>query len=159
MAAFEDKTGRVWAVDITVGTVKRVRSLLGEDLMDVVGGGDLLERIVSDPVLLADMLYVICRPQAELENVTDDDFGAALAGDAIDAATKAFLEGLTDFFPQRRARLMKIALQKMETLQNKAEAMVEDLLTSGKLDEALLAGMSGISSGDQQASSDSTPTG
>ena len=54
---------------------------------------------------------------------------------------------------------MKIALQKMETLQNKAEAMVEDLLTSGKLDEALLAGMSGISSGDQQASSDSTPTG
>ena len=37
---------------VNMGAIKRVRSLLGVDLMEVVDG-KLIERLIGDPVLLA----------------------------------------------------------------------------------------------------------
>lgn len=101
MKTFNDNAGRVWTVCVNVDAIKRVRSLAQVDLMEVVGG-KLLERITTDPVLLCDILYAICKTEAEAKNVTDEDFGRMLAGYAIDAATTALLEELVDFFPQAK---------------------------------------------------------
>ena len=58
MKPFNDSASRTWEVTVNVGAVRRVRDILGVDLMDVAGG-DLLERLADDPVLLVDVLIVL----------------------------------------------------------------------------------------------------
>ena len=150
MRTFADTTGREWKVDVNVGTCKRVKTLLpGTDLLDVAGG-DLLCRLASDPILLCDVLYVVVKPQADAEGVSDEAFGQALGGDALEAATTALLEALSDFFPSAKRRVLQKALVKLRALENRvadaAEARLEGKALERELD-ALLAG-SGASSTD-----------
>ena len=155
MRTFQDRAGRTWGLAVNVDAVKRVRSLLSVDLLEL-GEGKLLERIASDDVLLVDIIYVLVKPEADAAKVTDVDFGRAMAGDAIDAAWKAFLEELSDFFrsPAKR-RVLKKALAKLEALEEKVMAAAEKRLDGPELDEALDDALrtSGSSSGSSPASS------
>ena len=113
MASFTDATGRTWAVNIDVTTIRRLRSALDVNLLDMVEDeGKLLAQLLTDPVLLVDMIYVICKPQADQHNLTDEDFGRALVGDAIDRATDALLEALSAFFPSQRGALLRRLVEK-----------------------------------------------
>ncbi|MBX3408239.1 MAG: hypothetical protein KF869_15920, partial [Phycisphaeraceae bacterium] len=91
MRSFKDNQGRLWSVEINVTAIKRVRGLTGEDLMQVIEG-TLIEKFIRDPVLLCDVVYAICKPEADARSVSDEEFGKAMAGDAIEAATTAVLE-------------------------------------------------------------------
>ena len=105
MRTFVDNAGRTWTVAISVYAVKRLRALLGIDLYGLVDDEFKgLGKLLSDPVSLVDMLYVLCQSEAEKLGVTDESFGRAMAGDAIERATEAFLTELTDFFPDARVR-------------------------------------------------------
>src|SRR5690606_30386907 len=95
MTTFNDTTGRTWTISINVDAIRRVRSLLNVNRLDAVDG-KLLEQLVVDPVLLCDILFALVKPEADAKNVTDEDFGRALGGDALDHATTALLEGLAD---------------------------------------------------------------
>ena len=61
--------------------------------------GTLLEKLINDPILLCDVIYCVCMEEADSRGVSDEDFGRAMAGDAIELATTALLEELVDFFP------------------------------------------------------------
>lgn len=113
MKVFKDRQGKQWEISITVGTIKRVKDILGINLLDAVST-DLLDTIRTDPVFLCDLLYAICKPQADRDGVTDIDFGEGLAGDSIADATDAFLSELVDFFPQSQRNLLRKALAKVE---------------------------------------------
>jgi hypothetical protein len=160
MKTFHDSTGRSWTVALNVGVLKRVRSLCDVDLMAAVEG-KLVERLVSDPVLLCDVLYAVCQEEAEAKNVSDEEFGRLLAGDVIDAATTALLEELVDFFPKRRREVLRTALTKLETLQEKSVKAAMVFLESPELDrrvdqaiaDVLGPETSGDSSGSSQAPS------
>ena len=105
MHSFVDNSRRTWEIAINVAAVKRIRGLLGIDLYALVDDGfKSLSKLVSDPVTLADVLYCLCKDQAERQTITDEDFGRALAGDVITQAADAFVEELIDFFPDARAR-------------------------------------------------------
>jgi hypothetical protein len=156
MHTFTDTQGRAWSVAITVDTIRRVRVLTGTDLMGVLGG-DLIERLSGDPVLLADVLYAVVKPEAEARGVDDVDFGRALAGDAVAAATTALLEGLVGFFPSPRARLLRQALAKLEDWQTAALTAAEERLAVIEMPRGLVA--PGPLSGDSPASAASTPPG
>ena len=160
MPTFTDTTGRVWTIAITVDTVRRVRNTTNVDLLDVAGG-TLIERLVSDPVLLCDVLFAVIRPEAEAKQVSDGDFGRALAGDVIDAATNALLEGLVGFFPSPKRRVLTKALEKLNAWQREALAAAEAKLDSPELAAAVQAAFAapppGISSGDSPARSESMP--
>lgn len=105
MQTFTDNAGRTWAITIHVTAVKRVRGLVDVDLYKLVDDGfKPLAALVADPVRLADVLYCLCRDEATARNVSDEDFGRSLAGDAIVRAADAFVEELIDFFPEARAR-------------------------------------------------------
>jgi hypothetical protein len=133
MKAFTDNTGRSWTVSLNIGTLKRVRSLCEVDLMAAVEG-KLIERLIADPVLLCDILYVVCKDEADKYNVTDEDFGRSLGGDAIDYATTALLEELVDFFPQRRREVLRKALHKLNQLQEKSAHAAMLFLESPELE-------------------------
>ena len=163
MRSFKDNADRTWTVTLNVYAVKKVRDLLGVDLLDL--GGDakddngLLYRLIADPVLLVDVLYVVCQEQADEANVTDEQFGRAMAGDAIDGATKAFLEELADFTPspRDRARARKV-IEATWKLIDRAQDVL-DARADVELDRAAEAALSalGSSSGSSPASSEPTP--
>ena len=133
---FNDTKGRSWDLTLTVSGAKRVKALTDTDLLDAIDG-KLLESLVGSPMLLVDVIYAIVKPQADKAGVTAEQFGEALAGNAIDEATSAFLEGLTDFFPPSRRRVLKMALEKTKALQERVVTKAAELLESDRLDKAV----------------------
>jgi hypothetical protein len=165
MKTFNDNAGRTWSVSINTTSIKRVKSLLGVNLLDAVEG-KLIEQLFSDPVLLVDVLYVLCKPEADAKQITDEDFGMAMAGDAIDHGTTCLLEELVDFFPQAKRQVLAKALAKLKAFQSKAvetaskrlddpklDRHLEELLSQGELTETT----PGDSSGNSPESSASIP--
>jgi len=156
MKTFRDNAGRTWTVSINVDAIRRVRSELGVNLMEAVEGG-LLERLASDPVLLCDVLYVVCRPEAEARSVADEDFGRAMAGDAIEHATTALLEDLVDFFPRGRRRVLSKALTKLQAVEARAveyaEARLDDPELERRIEACLQADQPAPSSPTERSSS------
>jgi len=119
MQTFKDSAGRSWSIAITIATVKRVRVTCDVDLAadDL---GELLTKMGSDPVLLADVIFVLCSDQVERAGLTDEQFGEGLAGDAIDAATDAFLGALIDFTPKKKRAMLRSILNRLDDAQTKA---------------------------------------
>jgi hypothetical protein len=138
MKTFTDNASRTWTVVVNVDAFKRVKSLLNVNLMEAVEG-KLLERLVSDPILLCDVIYAVCKPEADAKNVTDVQFGQAMGGDAIDLATTALLEELCDFFPQGRRVLLRKALEKLQRFQTLAYKTAGERLDSPEMDKKLQA--------------------
>ena len=133
MKTFNDNAGRTWTITVNVGAIKRVKSLLSVNLMDAVEG-KLLELLISDPILLCDVIYAVCKPEADAKEISDEDFGRSMAGDAIDFATTALLEELCDFFPQGRRKLLRKALEKLRRLESLAMTAAEARLDSPELE-------------------------
>jgi len=161
MRKFTDNAGRTWALAVNVGAIKRVRGLLDVDLLEVVEG-KLIERLIRDPVLLCDVVYAVCQPEADAQGVSDEDFGKAMAGDAIEHATKALLEELVGFSPSPRDRAnLQRVLETTWTAMDRARDVVEARLNSGELDQVVEQALATAtnSSGAARVSSASSPSG
>ena len=141
MRTFKDNAGRTWTVTVNVDCIKRVRSLVQVDLLEAAEG-KLLDRLVGDPILLCDVIYCICKPEADAQRVSDEEFGRAMAGDAIDQATTALLEELVDFFPGPKRLVLRKALEKLKQLEEKAYGLVAKRLESQEMEERLEAALS-----------------
>ena len=159
MHTFQDTQGRTWSVTINVDAIRRVRSLLDINLLDAIEG-KLLERLVTDPVLLCDILFALVQPEAEAKQVTDEDFGRALGGDVLDFATTALLEELVDFFPSGKRTVFRKALEKLKKLEGIALETANRRLESDELERKMTAALNpepastpGISSGNSPDSS------
>ena len=117
MRIFKDRNGQDWQIVLNVNQMKRIRAALGVDLINVIELDkdgqvrvDMIDKIANDPCLLVDILWVLVQDQARTLNVTDEQFGTALAGDAIENATKAFLDELVDFFPGAKRLFLQKAV-------------------------------------------------
>lgn len=97
MLSFKDTEGRSWDLTLSIGDIKRVKSLTGVDLLDAKEG-KILSDLATDPITTVDVLFAICKPEAETRGISDEAFGAALDGDAVRKAIDAFIEALVDFF-------------------------------------------------------------
>ena len=137
MKSFTDNLGRTWTLVVNVAAIKRVRALCGVDLNAIVEidknnnpTAELLERLSTDPVLLVDVLYAVCRPECEQKGVSDEDFGAAMAGDAIEQATSALLDEVIDFFPEAK----RLAFRKILSASRRFEEMARKRLAAAMAD-------------------------
>jgi len=158
MRAFTDNAGRSWSIALTVAAIKRVRDLAKVDLLDLADGR-IFEKLVADPVTLCDVLYAVCKPQADLTQVSDIEFGEAMAGDAIEHASKALIEELIQFFPNARERAaLSRVIRTMDAAMDQARTLVERRLESGEVERAMSAAISGPLSIDSPASLASAPT-
>ena len=140
MRTFSDTAGRTWTVAVNVDAVKRVKTLTGVDLLAT--DQKLFEMLATDLVLLCDVVYAICKPEADARNVSSEDFGRAMSGDALGAATNALVEELVDFFPQRRRReVTRKAVTKLSRMLDMAFEAAEERLDSGELERELRAAL------------------
>ena len=114
MHTFVDTAGHTWTVAITVDTIKRVRALVGFDLLAVVEK-DTLQKLIDDPITLCDVMYAVIKPEADTNEISDVQFWQSLSGDVLDTASAALLQELTDFFPKAKRTVLQKVLSKMET--------------------------------------------
>lgn len=139
MASFKDMNGRSWTVEITVGSMRRVNTLIGVNLFKmheprVPGGIVLFDEIFNDALLLVDIVFALVKPQADKANVSDEQFGESLGPEGLRGATESLRESLS-FFYQTLGKPDLVALLKKqkELADNMATAQAKqiELLTSG----------------------------
>jgi len=164
MQKFIDRRGRVWIVDIDNTTLRRVKALTDVRLLDAIDG-DLISQLSSDPLILGDVLFAICKPQADQQDVDDDSFAEGLAGDAIDEACKAMVDALVAYFPESRRRLLRKAADKQKMIETRGLEAIEKRLDDPNLVDRIVEDLerklgvptSSGSSSNSPASSESTP--
>ena len=128
MKIWKDAEGHAFETKITVAEIRDVKTELGINLMDIATG-DLLQKISEDVILLCDILYVINRSQAKEYGIDDVQFGRNLYGDALEEATRAFMEEMINFFPNQRTRqLLTKAMTKGQERMDKALDLAEKSL-------------------------------
>ena len=165
MRQFTDTKERVWEVELNVRQMKRVRDILGIDLVNVIQAGkdgavatDTLDRVANDPILLVDILWVLCEGQAKAAGVTDDDFGSSLAGDSIADATRAFLDELVDFFPGARRLFLKKAVDLARKYETENLGLLEKALASPEFEERLKTSLQPPAASRESAESTPAPS-
>ena len=165
MRQFTDTKERVWDVELNVRQMKRVRDVLGIDLVNVIQAGkdgavatDTLDRVANDPILLVDILWVLCEGQAKAAGVTDDDFGSSLAGDSISDATRAFLDELVDFFPGARRLFLKKAVDLARKYETENLEVLEKALNSPEFEERLKTSLQPPAASRESAESTPAPS-
>jgi len=125
---FKDNKGREWVVEITVSTINRIKDLTGVNILET----DAIKTLGGDILQLVNVLYAIVQPQAMKDGITDEQFGEALGGDSIDAASEAFMTEYVGFFPRRKRSLLQTALDKQREIEGRAMDAIK-----AKLDKAV----------------------
>lgn len=138
MQKFIDRRGRVWIVDIDNTTLRRVKTLTDVRLLDAIDG-ELITRLSSDPLLLGDVLFAICKPQADQQSIDDESFAEGLAGDSIDDACKALVDALVAYFPESRRRLLRKAADKQMLIETRGLAAIEKRLDDPALVDRIVS--------------------
>ena len=165
MKSFKDCTGRAWTITVNVGTMKRVRALCGVDLYKIIEidennnpSSKLLDQLSSDPVLLVDVLYAVCKPDADKLGVSDIEFGESMTGDTVESATNALLDELVDFFPEAKRQVFRKVLLATRRFQAATEKQLNALLSDPQFDEKIDSELKRLlgSSGNTPESSEST---
>lgn len=144
MLSFKDKLGRQWICRVDIAAIRRVRALCNVDLANSIivhpDGSvdtDVLQRLSEDPCLLVDSIFAVCKEQADKQGVTDTQFAEAFDGDTIEAATVALLEGVIEFFPLPKRRLLTRLLAQIRQRRQQAEKMLAEIEADGTLDSIL----------------------
>ncbi len=161
MQVFEDGAGRKWEVVVNIATAKRVLDVCGIDLVGAEAGA-LVQELYVTPIKVAGAVYAIIKPQLDEQGVAEEAFCESLAGDAVDEMTKALLAELVAFFPGRRGRLLKKALDKVGVVMEKGLNVAETEIDNVDVDKVIRDAVaktrtSGNSSGKSPDESESTP--
>ncbi len=165
MAVFVDGKKRSWEVSVTVATLVKAKSLLDVDLLTIIDkDSPLLTRLIEDPVLLCNLLYVTVKEQADAGKISDEEFGRGLSGDTLNDATRAFLEGLACFFRSTTKRTaLKAVTRAVFAAEDRLTKALEERVANGELDRVaeqavtLAQQTAGSSSGGSPGGSASTP--
>ncbi len=137
MAKFTDSEGRNWLIRVDVTAIKAVRNQCGINLGDIGEAPEYFARLADDPVLLCDMLFVLCEEQVQERGLSDADFGRLLFGDVIAHATMALGEAIADFFPAKKRSFLRQIQQKLAGIQATAEGLAQENLDDPTLEKEL----------------------
>ena len=148
MLSFKDKIGRQWICRVDVAAIRRVRALCNLDLANSIvvhpdGTADtnVLQALASDPCLLVDTVFAVCKDQADRLAVTDVQFAEGLDGDTIEAATLALMEGIVEFFPLPKRRLLTKILDVVKQQRQQEQTRLETMEQDGTLDTLLASAL------------------
>lgn len=144
MKTFTDNTGRTWTLSVTVGTIKRVRALCGVDLANIITmesgktpNVGLLERLASDPVLLVDVLFAVCKPEADAKGITDEEFGRAMQATPLSLPATALLGRDHRFFPRGERKVFRKILDASRRFEARSKQALTELLEDPAFDEKI----------------------
>lgn len=136
MPTFKDASAREWVLEVTVDDIRTVRERLKYDLVDI--SEDSINKLYDDPVLLVDVIWLLCESQATGRKISDVEFGRSLKGDAIEEATAALLEAIADFFPGSRRSLLKKVISTTADMRVAVDGMAMEQISDPELVQRVL---------------------
>ncbi len=162
MKIFQDRAGTEWSVEVNGETIARVETLCDGLLLTELVSGSSAETIAANPIRLMNVLYAVCKAQADDLKLDAGAFRKRLDGDAFEAGVDALIDEVTGFFPKsRRAMLRKVTEKGRQVGELAAQRVTEELEKTTP--EQFLAKLQdkppGESSGSSPASSESTQGG
>jgi len=158
MRIFKDIKNESWELAVNVAAIKKLRDLLNVDLLDIQA---TMPRLLGDPIFLVDVLYCLCKTQADAKSISDEQFGEAMAGDCLGVAKSSLIEELKSFFPspeERQAvdRAIKKGCEMVDLLREKSLSKLDQIDMEAEVD--LLLEFFGKTSMNSPESSESTLT-
>lgn len=144
MKSFVDNQGRTWMLNVNVGALKRVKALCnGLNLLNIIMfdekkndvNTDVLESLSTDVILLVDVLYAVCKPEADAQGISDEDFGASLSGDSIEYASSALLDAIVDFFPEAKRKVCQKILAAANRFADQKKQALFQIINNPLIDE------------------------
>ena len=105
MATFKDMKGQEWSMNITIADFMALKDHELCDLEKLFDDRDFLGGLLdgSDMVKFLGVLHELCQHQYEQYGIDDcNDFFRLLDGDAMEAATEAFIQAAIAFSPAHR---------------------------------------------------------
>jgi len=101
MKRFNDATGKQIEIDVHIESIERVKSIPSLDLTQLFADKmQMVNELTEDPLKLASVIWELQTSQASDKAA----FLRGMKGDAIEAAFKALVEDVIDFFPNARRR-------------------------------------------------------
>jgi len=147
---FKDDLGRPWTIDITAGTMLRVKSLTGFSFDSLIPpldakekGNELapIESFIDDTEQFFGVLVAILKPAIEKAGITDEQFLDGFRGEGTTCCVASFLEALGDFFrnPAKRTILRGMAakwkaMRRAETTARARQDKILAEMTDEKID-------------------------
>lgn len=132
--------GQAFTIELDTPLIREVRKELDIDLVAADMSGEA--KAAADICTLVDVLWILCREQAEKHGISADVFGRGIQGDTWEAAILALRRAIAFFSPSssRSIRLAQIAAeQRLEAAGTAAAvAKVSDEETLKKF-EAMIA--------------------
>lgn len=133
MQTFSDSLGRKWGLKIVYSHLGRLKAI-GCDLDALCDGAGekFFDGFLSLPVVVRiAAFWELCEREAKAKSIDEGGFGDGFDGDALDAATVAFMGAVVDFFrkpamAQLLSRLPKI----MQTATTQIGAKIDDALST-----------------------------
>jgi len=156
---FKDKTGRSWDCTLSIAALKRIKTMLDVDLLDLLAGGSVAEgvkRVILSPQSACDVLYVAVKPQADAAGLTDEQFGELLAGQTLADGLADLLTEIEVFFEATQGPEAAKALRAMIAKRDQIAASVWTQARE-RIEAEPLPKLPGVSSGALPANSESTP--
>lgn len=138
MATFKDSKGVEWTVRIDAPAIIAVRDECDPRFMHDTETENTFARLAGDPVLLCRVIFVLCGEQRAAKSISEPDFYASLAGDAIDSATEALLSAIVSFTPRRSRELLEVSAAKTDKIRQLATQKALAKINDPQLEEKLL---------------------
>lgn len=143
MASFSDLQSKEWEIRLDAPAIVRIREDLDPKFLlgDSDGGENTWIRLESDPVLLSQVIYVLCAKQRVDRGIDDNGFYDAVHGDALDAAAAALHKAIMSFIPRRTRDLLEASAEKRDRIRQIGTQKVLEKLNDPKLEEQILANL------------------
>lgn len=155
MNCFNDKNGRQWTLELNVGSARRVKAETGFDILNIMDLGDGegnfsgFEKLASDAGLLVDVIYSLCKSQAEKSGLDGDGFAELFNGDAVEGAADALVKEIIDFSQPLKRKMLTVIYERTKRFREEAMEQMTAELESGKVGEILDAELSRLSTNTQ----------
>lgn len=144
---FQDSTGDVWTLELSVGTLIDLKNKIGVDLDGLMQKPEsLAETIMQTPAKMGEILYILCEDEIKQRNITPEAFGKRLTRKVIDPATNAFIAAIFLFYPRQSGGVVVVKnltriLEKMDReMAEVTEKRVSEVLSKPLLNGAVSVG-------------------
>jgi hypothetical protein len=157
---FLDSENRSWEPEINVVTIGRVRTALKINLLELLLPNSTLPEKLTDPCLLVDILYFLCKDQIDKLGIDAETFGRSMTPDGIEDGWAAVLEGIVLFSPRGLRPAHQRVLEKAKDYQRAAAKQVKAMLESpdfdAMIDREMSKRLSPLPSSPTESSGDAT---
>ena len=139
MKTFKDMNGKEYAIQLTIGTVKKLRDTINFDLLNLIPSEGANKHVVlelyDDDVLTAQVVYNTLSDEMK-GGATEEEFINKIDGECIASIKDALLEEIKNFFLKSKRRELVDAMKKFSELQKEMKANQLKMVTELDVKEA-----------------------